>query len=71
MSETFKTIYERLNNGKRSGNPANIPSLFGNEPETQDWDGNNARRYGAYAEARTFENMSHENALEAMTKRIR
>ena len=71
MNETFKSIYERLANGKRSGNPANIPSVYGNETETQSWDGNVARRYGAYAEARTFEGKGHDEAIALMEKRIK
>lgn len=71
MNEIFKTIYERLTNNSRRNNPANVPTIYGEQPESQSWDARTARQYGAYAEARTFEGKGHDEAVALMEKRIK
>lgn len=69
--ETFNTLFERMNNGQRFGNPAMSLQAIAQEPEAQSWNRTTASTFSAYSGARVRDGMSHDSALAAAQKLVR
>lgn len=61
--EIFSTIFEKLNNGQRFGNPAMHLQSIAQQPEAADWDRTTAVRFSTYSSNRVRGGMSHDAAL--------
>lgn len=68
--EIFNTLFEKLNNGQRFGNPAMSLQSIAQQPEAADWDRTTAVRFSNYASNRVRENMNHDAALDAAVKLV-
>lgn len=69
LAQTYKSEFEKRNNGQRVGNPALIWQQV--TAEVPALDNHNARRgYCAYAQVRIYESMSHEQAMAYLVKEI-
>lgn len=67
---SFNEIFERLDDGSRISSPALHLPTVGKQDETVGWNAYDARLYHAYASARVFEGMSHDEALATADKQI-
>lgn len=70
MDAQFESLFSRLDNGKRIGNPAVIRSGWCREVETVDWDGRTANKYQVYSEFRA-KGMSPVDAMAKANNEIK
>lgn len=69
LAETYRSEFEKRNNGQRVGNPALDWQKVTTEVATLD-NRNAGRGYMVYAQQRVFESKSHESAMEYINSNV-